>query len=319
MRIVRSRLPLGFVFDFPGDSPLRLAGHQDHIATGQREIGGEQRPFAADLFLDHLHEHFLAGLNDILNPHRLFDLVLKVFGVDFRKRQEAVALHAVVDKGGLQAGLDVGHNPLVEVTGNLAACCGLDEKTFQGLPFNNSDPEFLRMHRIDDHGLICHRLTLLSFSRDPGRKMLFRLIKKSAQSHFSIGLDGAIIGSVKVGNSHLMEQGFQNCRADGARHAGKGKYVDNAIEAVMGVFQRTADTERGFRADGKGEEAIRIQPPFNLADAVIRLDIQMLQGAPIDLVLAPRLVELLNFDSQPIAGSACRNVLRSFSFQAVFH
>jgi len=43
--------------------------------------------------------------------------------------------------------------------------------------------------------------------------MLFRLVEKSPQGDFSIGLDGAVIRSVKVGNSHLMEQGFQDCHA----------------------------------------------------------------------------------------------------------
>ncbi len=110
--------------------------------------------------------------------------------------------------------------------------------------------------------------------------MLFRLVKKSAQGDFSIRLDGAVIRSVKVGDSHLMEQGFQNRRTDRARHAGERKDVDDAVKAVMGVFQCSANTERSFRANVKAKEAVGIQSAFNPADAVIRLDIQMLPGAP---------------------------------------
>jgi len=293
-------LPLGFFLDFSGNPALGLARHEDHVPAREGEIGGEERPFAADLFLDDLHQHFLAGMDHILDPHRLFNLILIVFRVNIRERQEPVAVHAIIDEGGLKARLDVGDNTFVKVTGDFAAGRRFDEKAFQRLPFDNSDPEFLRMHRIDDHRLICHCLTLLSFSREPGRLMLFRLIKEGAQRHFPVGLNGAIIGSVEVGNAHLMEQGFENGRTDGARHAGKGKHVHNAIAAVMGVFERSADAERGFGADGKGEQAIGLEPPFDLADTVIRLDIQVLEGAAINLVLTPRLVELFDFKVQPL-------------------
>jgi hypothetical protein len=41
--------------------------HQDRIAAGQRQIGGQRRALAAALFLDNLHQHDLAPLDDFLN------------------------------------------------------------------------------------------------------------------------------------------------------------------------------------------------------------------------------------------------------------
>src|SRR5207244_8417911 len=42
-------------------------GHQYAIAAGEREIGRERRALGAALFLDHLHQHDLPALDDLLN------------------------------------------------------------------------------------------------------------------------------------------------------------------------------------------------------------------------------------------------------------
>ena len=45
----------------------RGVGHQHRIAAGQRQIGGQRRALVAALFLDHLHQHDLAALDDFLD------------------------------------------------------------------------------------------------------------------------------------------------------------------------------------------------------------------------------------------------------------
>ena len=45
----------------------RGVGHQDAIATGQRQISGQRRALVAALFFHHLHQHDLAHLDDFLD------------------------------------------------------------------------------------------------------------------------------------------------------------------------------------------------------------------------------------------------------------
>ena len=45
----------------------RGVGHQHGVAAGQREIGGQRRALVAALFLDDLHQHHLAALDDFLD------------------------------------------------------------------------------------------------------------------------------------------------------------------------------------------------------------------------------------------------------------
>ena len=45
----------------------RGVGHQHRIAAGQRQVGRQRGALVAALFLDHLHQHHLAALDDLLN------------------------------------------------------------------------------------------------------------------------------------------------------------------------------------------------------------------------------------------------------------
>ena len=45
----------------------RGVGHQHAVAPGQRQISGQRRALVATFFLDHLHQHDLAHLDDFLN------------------------------------------------------------------------------------------------------------------------------------------------------------------------------------------------------------------------------------------------------------
>ncbi len=42
-------------------------GHQHAVAAGERQVGGQRRALGAALFLDHLHQHDLAALDDLLD------------------------------------------------------------------------------------------------------------------------------------------------------------------------------------------------------------------------------------------------------------
>src|SRR5262249_3529995 len=53
-----------FAADTPAASGVR---HQNRVASGQRQIGGQRRAFGAALFLDHLHQHHLPALDDLLD------------------------------------------------------------------------------------------------------------------------------------------------------------------------------------------------------------------------------------------------------------
>ena len=62
-----------------------------------------------------------------------------------------MALAAVVDEGGLEAGLDVDHHRLVNVGLGLLPGRGFQGKLIQ-LPFGHDDyPEFLRVRHINEH------------------------------------------------------------------------------------------------------------------------------------------------------------------------
>ena len=58
------------VHDLPRDADVLDGGHEDEIAAGQRDVGGDARPLLPQRLLDHLHEHFLARLEHLLDGHR---------------------------------------------------------------------------------------------------------------------------------------------------------------------------------------------------------------------------------------------------------
>jgi len=61
-------LAVGCVGDLAADAAApRGIGHQDTVATRQRQIGGERRALVAALFLDDLHQQDLADFDDFLN------------------------------------------------------------------------------------------------------------------------------------------------------------------------------------------------------------------------------------------------------------
>ncbi len=79
------------------------------------------------------------------------DRNLIVVGVDFGKRQEAVAVAAVIDERRLQRRLDPGDLGEIDVTAKLFAVCGLEVEFLDAVAAQYHDPGLLRMGRVDQH------------------------------------------------------------------------------------------------------------------------------------------------------------------------
>ncbi len=92
----------------------RGVGHQHRITSGERQIGGQRRALVAALFLDDLHQHHLAALDDFL------DLVLAARA----ERPFRHFLHHVVATDGLDEFLLGFLAVLVFVVHGIASRCG---------------------------------------------------------------------------------------------------------------------------------------------------------------------------------------------------
>ena len=130
-----------------------VVGHQHQIAAGQADEGGEGRTLgAALLFLD-LHDDFLPLAEQFGDVELAAEIGarLEVFPRDFLQRQKAVALPAVFDEAGIQAGLDAGDASFVDVGFFLFSRRRLDVQIEQFLSFNQRDPQFFGLRGVDQH------------------------------------------------------------------------------------------------------------------------------------------------------------------------
>ena len=130
----------------------RVVGHQHHIAARQADESGQRGPFVATLFFFNLNQQLLAFLDHILNAglagcHARGKVLLG----DFFKGQKAVALFTVIDKTGLQRGLDPGHHGLVNVAFALFATLDFDFVVQQFLPIYDGQPAFFSLGGVDQH------------------------------------------------------------------------------------------------------------------------------------------------------------------------
>ena len=97
-------------------STARIVWHEDDIATGEADKGGECSAFVAALILVHLNENFLAFFQRILNT-RLVDVDsrLEIGAVDFFEWQKTTAFCTVVNETGFKTGGDAIDNALVNI------------------------------------------------------------------------------------------------------------------------------------------------------------------------------------------------------------
>ena len=154
-QLVHGLLEFGPVlaFDAAADTTAaRVVRHQHDIAAGQRNEGGQRRTLVAALFLFDLHQQFIAFLDHVLDA-RLAGRHAggEELARDFLERQKAVAVFAVVDETGFQAGLDAGHDGLVNIALALFAPFDLDFVIEQLLSIDDGQAPLFGLGGIDQH------------------------------------------------------------------------------------------------------------------------------------------------------------------------
>ena len=170
---------------------LAGVGHQDAVAAGQRQAGGQGRALGATLFLDDLDQqdlptadHFLdlvaahqaaaqlglvggqavvvlgfsLGLGLLFLGFRLGhdgfavgDRDLVVVRMDFVEGEEAVTVSAVFDEGGLEAGLYARDLGQIDVAAKLFAIAAFEIEILNPAVVDDGDAGFFRVRRIDQH------------------------------------------------------------------------------------------------------------------------------------------------------------------------
>jgi hypothetical protein len=90
----------------------------------------------------------LVGLDQRLT---VGDRDLVIIGMDFAEGQEAVAVAAVFDEGGLQRRLDPRDLGEIDVAAELLALRGFEIKLFDAIAANHDNPGLFRVGRVDQH------------------------------------------------------------------------------------------------------------------------------------------------------------------------
>jgi hypothetical protein len=93
------------------------------------------------------------------------DRDLVVVGMDFAEGEEAVAVAAIFDEGGLERRFDPRDLGEVDVPAQLLALRGFEIKLFDAVAADHDDPGLFRVGGIDQH-LVGHVLTLGGGGRD---------------------------------------------------------------------------------------------------------------------------------------------------------
>ena len=107
-----------FALDAAGNAARAgIVRHEHQEAPRQADEGGESGAFVAALLLLHLHDEFLALLQEILDvePSARGGLGTEVFLGDLLQRKEAVALSAVFDERRFEARLYAGDSAFIDI------------------------------------------------------------------------------------------------------------------------------------------------------------------------------------------------------------
>src|SRR5690606_31678356 len=120
----------------------------------QRNEGGQRGPLVAALLLVDLDDDLLAFGDGVLDarPGGL-DPRLEERPGDLLERQEAVALLAIVDEAGLEARLDAGDDPLVDVALAGLAARRLDVDVDQLLAVDDRHAQLFGVRGVEQHSL----------------------------------------------------------------------------------------------------------------------------------------------------------------------
>ena len=131
-----------------------VVGHQHHVATGQRDEGGQGCALVAALFFFNLDQQLLAFFDHVVDARLAGRNARgKVLLGDFFERQKAVAVFAVVDKTGFQRRLNAGDDGFVNIALALLAPFDFDFVVEQFLPVNNRQTAFFGLGGVDQHPL----------------------------------------------------------------------------------------------------------------------------------------------------------------------
>src|SRR5262245_46527131 len=130
----------------------RIVRHQYEVAAGQADEGGERRSLVAPLVLVDLDNELLALLDRVLDAGSAdVHARLEVSPCDFLEREKAVAFGAIIDERRLQAGLDAGNDPFIDVALALFLARGLDVEIDQLLAIYYRDAQFFCLRRVEQH------------------------------------------------------------------------------------------------------------------------------------------------------------------------
>ena len=141
-----------FAFDAARDAAgARVVRHQDQVAAGQADEGGQGCALVATFFFLDLDDDFLAFAQDVLDVDATFGSFLEVFAGDFFERQEAVALRAEIDKGSLQARFDASDAAFIDVGLFLLACTGLDVQVVEALAIYQGNTQLFGLSCVNQH------------------------------------------------------------------------------------------------------------------------------------------------------------------------
>jgi hypothetical protein len=141
------------VLDLARDAAGVVERSEDQVAAGQRQVGGEHRALLAFALLGDLDHDRLAAFEDLLDLRvpRVLRLEVERLLHDVADGEEAVSLAAVLDEGGVQAGLDRGDGAPVDVAADEAAIGDLDLVVLQGRVADDRQAHFLRALGVDQH------------------------------------------------------------------------------------------------------------------------------------------------------------------------
>src|SRR4029077_17896809 len=142
----------------------RIVRHEDEVAAREADEGGERGAFVAALVLLDLDDQLVAFGDRVLDAGAAdVDAGFEILASDFLEGQESVALGAVVDERGFEAGLYAGDDTLVDVALSLFLRGRFNVEVYELLAIDNRDTEFFGLCRIKKHALHC------SFSRAHGQ------------------------------------------------------------------------------------------------------------------------------------------------------
>ena len=151
-----------FVLNLATDAAALRARHEDEVPTRQRYLAGHGGALVAHLLFVGLHHHLTAALDAVLDagPPVALGAARPETLVDVAKGDEAVALGAVVDEGGLQGRLHADDSRSVDVALDLLGAFGGDAEVFHDAAVDDGDPDLTRLCGVDQHSFT-HDLRLL--------------------------------------------------------------------------------------------------------------------------------------------------------------